>query len=375
MSHYDSSLSASVTLSGEIPYDSVLSYGKFTENTPYTQGSHTGGNAEASLTDSAKSALWAADEWINFVVQNITASESATVTDNTTTNVTGTLSGLETWDNGDFYLLEHPTQFRDTKQAWSVNQWQTGFKAVNRTDDSSGSISSNTATDLIVASLSGGTNNAFRVGDEVQIVVDGIASGDKIYYSPQTTEPGKFRYQLYDDSDGSYSDVYTYTFTDAEGNPIAREGAVSLTTAGVPSIAVQAAAPAVSGSGGKFDRFWFKFDQLRERRKKRLQKHQDKIDDIRQIKGELDQQLVLAERQIEAQEGRDAELTRLTRLVEKHKPVIKKLGKPRVTMAANAAVKSKTYSKMERLERELTKARDQEQQFIDEATRLLLESV
>ena len=87
--------------------------------TAYTiTGTHTGSNGAAALTDA--NALFVDDELIGLTLTNTTNSQTATVTDNTDTVVTGTLSGAETWDTGDGYSIPAPTNNNVIRN----NQWE-----------------------------------------------------------------------------------------------------------------------------------------------------------------------------------------------------------------------------------------------------------
>lgn len=66
-------------------------------------GTHDGGDNQATLTDSSES--WVADDFIGHKVVNNTDGSEATITDNTATTITGTLSGGtdDDWDDGDTF--------------------------------------------------------------------------------------------------------------------------------------------------------------------------------------------------------------------------------------------------------------------------------
>lgn len=69
------------------------------------EGTHTGSNGSSDLVDG--NADFADDCYNGMTVNNITKSESATITDvHTGTTVVGTLSGSATWDQGDEYYIE-----------------------------------------------------------------------------------------------------------------------------------------------------------------------------------------------------------------------------------------------------------------------------
>lgn len=70
-----------------------------------TTGKHTGADNASTLTDSNQS--WANDELIGMVITNVTDGSSATITDNTSTTITATLGGgtQNDWDVGDIYRI------------------------------------------------------------------------------------------------------------------------------------------------------------------------------------------------------------------------------------------------------------------------------
>jgi len=72
-------------------------------------GEHTGSDAADTLTDS--NAGWETDELVGFTIYNKTDGSSGTVTANTSTTVTATLSGGtdNAWDEDDEYIVQKPT--------------------------------------------------------------------------------------------------------------------------------------------------------------------------------------------------------------------------------------------------------------------------
>lgn len=62
----------------------------------------------AFLTDSGEA--WTVDEWVGYVILNVTDGSRALITSNTATTITGTLYGgtENDWDNGDAYLIGQP---------------------------------------------------------------------------------------------------------------------------------------------------------------------------------------------------------------------------------------------------------------------------
>ena len=81
------------------------------------QGTHTGSDNAATLTDSTKS--WKTSELVGEIVYNKTDGSVATITANTSTTVTATLAGGtgDDWDEDDEYVIPRPDKrlipFRD----------------------------------------------------------------------------------------------------------------------------------------------------------------------------------------------------------------------------------------------------------------------
>ena len=192
-------------------------------------GPHNGANNASTLTDTTQSSNWTTNLWSGYTLYNDTDGSSGSVTASSTTTITATLSGgsENDWDVGDIYYLAHATVLTDGNKSWAVNQWA-GYDLINDSDGSSGNITSNTANTITVSSLTGGTNNYFRTGDEYRIVVGGLAAGDIIEYKtidtelrahvtidtegvPTITGPSQtytFQYRLQDLTDSAYSPYY-----------------------------------------------------------------------------------------------------------------------------------------------------------------------
>ena len=87
---------------------------KLTSNPVKVTGTHTGSNGSAFLEDSTKN--FVVDEMVDYgsvTITNEENDETATVTSNTANRIYGTLSGGESWDNGDAYEVEYSTEQRD----------------------------------------------------------------------------------------------------------------------------------------------------------------------------------------------------------------------------------------------------------------------
>ena len=75
-------------------------------------GAHDGAANAAVLTDT--NAGWDVNQWVGYTITNSTNSATATITANTASTVTGTLSGAEDWDVGDTYTIAaEPTENSD----------------------------------------------------------------------------------------------------------------------------------------------------------------------------------------------------------------------------------------------------------------------
>ena len=115
----------------------------------------------------------------------------------------------------------------------------------NRTDASEGPITDNAATTITTSGLTGGTGNNFESGDSGAVVAD-IDSPDIIYCENRVTvssESAPIKWYIYDNSAGTYTEMYTQTIT-ATG---ATDGQydVTLSVLGVPTLTL-----VTGGAGG-----------------------------------------------------------------------------------------------------------------------------
>ena len=114
---------------------------------------------------------------------------------------------------------------------------------------------------------------------------------------------------------------------------------------------------------------WYDYDQAR-RDEDRKQRAKDKKAAL-EIADKLHRELALAERAIEEEGARTAELARLNKLVEQNKGPLEALESKRLNFVMREALEEKTFSKLERLERELKIMREEEL-FMMQATIILL---
>jgi hypothetical protein len=122
----------------------------------------------------------------------------------------------------------------------------------------------------------------------------------------------------------------------------------------------------VSPTGGWIYRWE---EENRRRSEEAARRAKDKKKALK-IKKQLDRELALAERAIEEEEARRAELARINRLAAEYQDEIISIY-PKMERALTEALERQTYSTMERLERELRKAYEEEE-FLMIATQILM---
>ena len=142
-------------------------------------GTHDGGDNQAVLSDA--SFAWATDEFVGWTIINQTKGESAIVTANTSTTVTGVLSGGADWDDGDGF------QLLDTSA--------TAVCVTGYLDDALGMIKmwDGTAADIPFGWQRIVGMNAFMpVG--IDETLDGSDTTKPTINSPGTTDPGQWQH-------------------------------------------------------------------------------------------------------------------------------------------------------------------------------------
>ena len=120
-------------------------------------------------------------------------------------------------------------------------------------------------------------------------------------------------------------------------------------------------------SGG----WWFAYEQEQYRRESERRRRRKEREKAKRIKNELDRALALAQRKLEEDIGEKADLERLTRLVDEYEKEITDQTNDRIAFVAKEAVERKTFSTMQRLERELFQLHEEEQ-FLILATQILI---
>lgn len=126
-----------------------------------------------------------------------------------------------------------------------------------------------------------------------------------------------------------------------------------------------------SNSGGY--EFWLQWEQEFERRKHEKARKLRLKRKAKKIAAKLDRELYLAERKLEEEESRKAELARVNRLVSNNRDFIYSLENARIEKAMVEALERQTFSTMERLERELSRLKEEED-FLLMATQIIMEA-
>ena len=116
---------------------------------------------------------------------------------------------------------------------------------------------------------------------------------------------------------------------------------------------------------------WVRYEQERYRREEERRKRREALRKAKRIKEKLHRELAIAERRIEEEAARKAELARINRLVADNKLAIIELDNQKLIMSMNEALERQTFSTMERLERELGRVWEEEE-FLMMATQILV---
>ncbi len=110
--------------------------------------------------------------------------------------------------------------------------------------------------------------------------------------------------------------------------------------------------------------------QRRKQKKRELEQLEEKAD---QISDKIDKELAKELRKQDRKKVRIEELRRLSTLAEEHKAELQKTISAKAIKAVESAIMMKTYSAMERMEREIARAREEEE-FLILATSIILNS-
>ena len=120
-------------------------------------------------------------------------------------------------------------------------------------------------------------------------------------------------------------------------------------------------------SGGWWYAYDFEYEQ-RKRKKKELEALEAKA---KQIQDAIDRELAKELRKQEKEQERLAELKRLAKLADKHKEELEQTLSQKAIFAVEQAIIKGTYSAMERLEREMRKAKEEEEFLLNAAIIIL----
>lgn len=126
---------------------------------------------------------------------------------------------------------------------------------------------------------------------------------------------------------------------------------------------------AIVGGGGWAYLYDYEYE-YRKKKKKELKELQEKAE---RIQNKLDRELALELRKQEKEQYRIEELRRLTKLAEDHQEELKQVVSQKALKAVESAIIKQTYSAMERMEREIAKAREEEA-FLMQAASIILNS-
>lgn len=126
--------------------------------------------------------------------------------------------------------------------------------------------------------------------------------------------------------------------------------------------------PQQAASGG----FWAGYDRIAEERRRRKREQQQREAETEQIQNELDRQIALEERALEAKDAERADLQRIQKLADEHSG--KKLGlSKKLSDALINAYEMRSRNALEQLLREIERADEEEMIAVQTAVLLLLD--
>jgi len=117
--------------------------------------------------------------------------------------------------------------------------------------------------------------------------------------------------------------------------------------------------------------WWFSYEKEIERQRENRRKRNELEDKAKEIQEEIDRELVKELQAKEIERERIEDLTRLKNLAKQHRQELRSVLSDRVLKAAESAIMVGNYSSMERFERELSRAREEEM-FLLQATIIIL---
>lgn len=114
--------------------------------------------------------------------------------------------------------------------------------------------------------------------------------------------------------------------------------------------------PQQQGGGG----FWFGYDRFAAERRRRKREEQEREEEAQQIQDELDRQIAIEQRALEAEAADKADLQRIQKLADEYSG--KKLGLPKkVSDALISAYERRSRNALEQLLREIDRAQEEEE--------------
>ena len=152
--------------------------------------------------------------------------------------------------------------------------------------------------------------------------------------------------------------TYVVTGTNAGGSDASNAFSVTVT---------EVVADDETPTGG----FWFDYDRELRKRKQERKERERLEEEAKQIQDRLEREIALEFRKQETELARVKELKRLAVLAEEHRKAIHANLSDKVIKAADRAVRQGNYSAMEAFEREVFRAREEEE-FLIMALNLIL---
>ena len=178
-------------------------------------------------------------------------------------------------------------------------------------------------------------------GDSQAVVATGVQN---VSFTGLTAGTTHYAHYVHDDAASNESNVVTSTTFDTD-----------------------AAVSDKTFTGG----FYVEMELYRRRQEKERREREEKRRKAKQIKDELERKIALEQRRIEEEEARHIELAELTSIVEQNEKILRHATNERIAFIAKEAINRHTYSKMERLERELNLYLEEEE-FLMMATQIIL---
>ena len=130
-------------------------------------------------------------------------------------------------------------------------------------------------------------------------------------------------------------------------------------------------AQVVSATTAATGGFWFDYEEEADRRRRHRAEREEKRRKAQAIQDKLDRLIALEQRRLEEESARHQELETLTDMVRGYKGSLRKATTERIQFIAKQAINRRTFSAMERLERELFTL-SEEETFLMMATMMII---